>query len=373
MHPDYETLRGEAPFAWYVGSGYPALLGLVGDITLKDTNSSPDAMIDLYRKGMPLFEEAFDSRVRRPALSTASVSYAHVNGLGVELIFPEYGEVNYENTGWSLDRYIAILQEKPDFASKGMMPFFLDYWKKMQAAFPGEKIGLGLGYEGPMTTAYELRDMDVFTDVYDKPEKFKQFMSLLVQSIVDFAHFRAALEGRPTVNSEAGHMCDDVASMFSPEMWPQMVLPYIHGYYDGLTTGSRSAHIEDLRPEHLPFLEDIGLIYFDPSISAEINPTDIAARCRVPFGWRLGSFHYATMSSNDIRDWIFQAVADGATKVFSHVAEIMINPVTIRKVHDFMDHASEVEELIKKGMSREDIGKEVSSAGRNRFWGTWPD
>ena len=46
------------------------------------------------------------------------------------------------------------------------------------------KWAIGLGYEGPMTSAYELRDLDVFTDIYDAPEKFKRFMDLLTESIV---------------------------------------------------------------------------------------------------------------------------------------------------------------------------------------------
>ncbi|MDP6749196.1 MAG: hypothetical protein QGH37_19655 [Candidatus Poribacteria bacterium] len=39
-----------------------------------------------------------------------------------------------------------------------------------------------------------------------------------------------------------------------------------------MTTGPRSAHIEDLHAEHLPFLEEIGLIDFDPGISHKLNP-----------------------------------------------------------------------------------------------------
>jgi hypothetical protein len=371
--PDYTRLRAEYPFTWYVGAGYYALLDLVPEISLYDTNVSAEAMIELYRKGIPLFEELFDDRVPRPALTTPAISYAHVNGLGVDLVFPEFGEVNYEHTGWSLDRLIAILEQPIDWRNAGMMPTYIGYRETMRKAFPGKKVGTGLSYEGPMTTAYELRDSAVFTDVYDEPERFKQFLGLMTESIIDFAKFRRSLDGTPAIDPSGTGMCDDLASMFAPSMWDEFVLPYQHQYYDGLTTGTRSAHIEDLRPDHLPFLEELGLVRFDPSISPKISPVDLRDRCRVPFGWRLGSFHYATMDETDVRDWVFKAVADGASFVFTHVSNNMTNEKAVRKLETFMAAAEQVKTMLAAGASATDLLAEVTEKGKYRFWETWPD
>ena len=371
--PNYDSLRKDFQYNWYVGAGSYALLELVPEISLYDINTNPEASIELYRKGMPLFEEMFDSRVARPGYTTPAISYAHINGLGIDLVFPEHGEVNYEHTGWSLDKLISILETPVDWISQGMMPFFLDYREKMRAAFPDKKIQIALGYEGPMTTAYELRDSGAFTDIYDEPEKFKRFLSLMTESIIDFAKFRRNLDDLPQVDPSGTGMCDDIASLYAPDKWEEFVLPYQHRYYDGLTQGERSAHIEDLRPELLHFLEDLGLVKFDPSISPQICPTDLRDRCRVPFGWRLGSFHYATLSENDIRDWIYKAIADGASYVFTHVSNNMVNEKTVRKINVFMETAERVGTMIDSGATSADFLAEVSENGKKRFWGTWPD
>ena len=371
--PNYETLRGETPFSWYVGSGHYALLSLVTDISLYDINMDPKAMIDLYRRGMPKFENIFDHRVARPGYTTPPISYAHINGLGVDLVFPKFGEVNYERTGWSLEELIGVLKSPVNWSEQGKIPFYIDYQHQMQEAFPDKRVALGLGYEGPMTTAYELLDSAVFTSPYDDPEQFKYFLELMTASIVDFARFRKSLEDKPQIDASGMGMCDDVASMFAPEMWDEFVIPYMHQFYEGLTTGARTAHIEDLRPEHLHYLEALGLVRFDPSISAKISPIDLRERCRVPFGWRMGNFHYATLDEKDVHDWVFKAAADGASYVFTHVSNRMLDSATIAKVYAFMEAATSVESMMESGATRADLLAEVSPEGKERFWRTWPD
>ena len=166
-------------------------------------------------------------------------------------------------------------------------------------------------------------------------------------------------------------MADDIAAMVPPYLWPELVLPFWEQYYAGRTTGWRSAHVEDLRPPQLRFLEDIGLYRFDPSISPKLNPKTIAAECRVPFGWRLGSFHYAGLSEADVRDFVFQAAADGASWIFSYLASDMCDDVTAKKVQVFIRAGKEVKQMIDRGASREDVGMLVSTTGRRRFWDAW--
>jgi len=47
------------------------------------------------------------------------------NLLGLELIFPEDGEVNYEHDEKSLDEYIRILTMDIDCSKRGIAPFYL--------------------------------------------------------------------------------------------------------------------------------------------------------------------------------------------------------------------------------------------------------
>lgn len=371
-HSDYETLREDTPFRWYVGSSYFAFFGLV-DVPIREVNLHPEAMIELVRRGRPLFRQMWGEDVPVPALSTPAISYGHLNGLGAELIFPEGGEVSFTKICASLEEGIELLKKPVDFKTAGMAPFYLDYRRRLQEAFPGEPVGFSYSVQGPMTTAYCLRGDGIFYDVYDDPEQSKQFLDLCVDSILQFKYFIADLNGQPRLNPNSARLYDDCASMFSPGMWPEFVLPFCQRYFEGLTLGTRGTHIEDLRCEHLPFLEELGLIDFEPSISHKLNPKLIQEHCRVPFGWRMGSFHYWGLSIREVEDWVYQAVADGASYVFTLIAEVMCNDEMVEKVHRLIRAAKEVERLLAKGAPRTAIGERVSRAGRERFWNRWPE
>ncbi len=369
--PDYETLRQETGFGWSVRVAYPALLELTG-IPIRELYRDPQAGIELYRKGRPLVREMFGPVPDLPAPSTPPISYGHINALGIELVFPEGGEVNYERNDMSLTELTQLLRKDIAFETAGMAPFYLGYREKLQEAFPDEQAGFSFSLEGPMTTAYELRDTNVFYDPYDNPEQFKEFLEALTTSIVAFSHFLAEVRGNPPVNPTAGGLVDDVASMFGPEMWPEFVLPYIEQYYRGTTTGKRRAHIEDLRREQLPLLEELNLVEYDPSISHKLNPKIIRDTCRVPFGWRLGNFHYHGLTPGLVRDFVFQAAADGSCRVWTNISYTMCNEETAAKVHAFIDAAQQVEKMLSKGAGLDAIGRCVSDDGRRKLWDNWP-
>jgi len=370
--PDYEKLRAQTPFSWFVGASYSALLRLT-DIPIKEFNLNPAAGIEVYRKGRPLLREMTGPDVALPALATPPVSYGHIHALGAELIFPEDGEVNHSTLYPSPEAGVRRLKQPIDYAKVGLFPFFLDYREKLQAAFPGETVNFSMGYEGPITTAYTLRRDDFFYDPYDNPRLTKEFLHLIVESVLDYCRFLARLNGRPVIEPESAGICDDISSMIRPEMWPEFVIPYIDQYFSGRTSGTRVAHIEDLRPEQLHFLEDLGLVYFDPSISPKINPKILDEKCRVPFGWRLGSFHYDSMSCQDVQDFVFQAAADGACKLFTYVADLMCQAETLPKVHAFIATCKTVSDMFQNGATRADVAACVSPSGKQKFWAHWPN
>ena len=370
--PDYENLRSEAEFHWRASGTYLSLLALTG-IPIREFNLDPSAGIELYRKGRPLHREVLGEDVSLPGIATPPVSYGHVNGLGARLFFPEGGEVGIDHPYASLDEGITRLREPVDFATAGMAPFFLDYRDKLQAAFPGEKVGFGYGKEGPLTTAYELRGDGFFYDMMDDTAKTAEFLRLLTDSIIDFHGFVCSLSGTAPVNPSGGGLADDIASNVPPHLFPELVLPFWDQYFRGLTTGPRTAHVEDLRPDQLPFLEEAGLSGYDPSISHKLNPKIISERCRVPFNWRLGAFHYRPLDCEGVRDFVFQATADGASQVTTTVEATMCTEETMPKVHAFIAAGKEVEAMLARGATREDVGRCVSAAGRQRFWDRWPE
>jgi hypothetical protein len=369
--PDYETLRDETPFSWFVASGCNGLLEATG-ISQKEMFLNPLAGIELYKKGRPILLNMFGPNVRMPAPSTPPISYGHINALGAELFFPDDGEVNHGTLCETLEQGVEILKKTVDFSQAGMAPFYLEYRRKMQDAFPSEKVGYHYVSQGPITTAYTLRRDDFFYDPYDNPELTKEFLRLITDSIIQFNYFRNKVLEMPRISPKGGNLCDDCSAMLGPDLWPEFVIPYIEQYYRGLTTGKRFAHIEDLRPEQLQFLEKLQLASYDPSVSAKINPRIIKEHTRVPFSWRLIEFCYPNLSPANVSDFVYQAIADGASGVFTYITHGMCNNESVKKIHSFISACKEAEQILKKGGSIQEIGKMASSEAKKRFWDNWP-
>ncbi len=370
QRPNYDTARAEAGFRWHAAHSQGALREVTG-IPIRDFNLHPEACIEAYKRGQPILDEMFGPDVAAVALATPSVSYGHVNGLGSELIFPEDGEVGHTHIHSSLEEGIEALKRPVDWAAAGMAPYFLDFRRQMEAAFPGRRVGLSWGVEGPITTAWELRGSGFFTDIFDQPSLVREYLRLVVESMLQFHRWRCADDGAEVISPIGAGMVDDISSNIPPRLFGELVVPYWDAYYRGRTTGRRSAHVEDLRPAQLPFLEDIGLAFYDPSISHRLNPKIIRDSCRVPFGWRLGSFHYLNLTVDDVRDFVFQAVADGASSVFTYTEGLLVHEPQRTKVLAFIEAAKTVERAFGEGAVREDIAGFVSERGRAKFWDHW--
>ncbi len=370
MMPDYATLRDPSSFGWSVSATEGALREITGT-PIREFNLEPEACIYAWREGRPAIREMFGPDVALPHPATPAVSYGHVNCLGSELLFPEGGEVAHTHIYDSLEEGIAALQQPVDFATAGMAPFYLDFQQQMQAAFPDEPVSLGFGAEGPITTAYELRGEGFFTDIFDDPEGTAEFLRLVVDSIVAYAGWRARVDGAQFPNPVGGGMVDDIASFIPPRKFREVVLPAWERYYRGITTGRRSAHVEDLRPEQLIFLEEIGLWSYDPSVSPRLTPPIIMAHCRVPFGWRLVNFHYREMTVPEVEDFVYLSCADGAASAFTHVCAGMCNPERIEQVHAFIRAGKQAKRLVSEGWTRAEIRRLVSPENREGFWERW--
>ena len=131
-------------------------------------------------------------------------------------------------------------------------------------------------------------------------------------------------------------------------------------------------HTEDHTYKTMKFLEDAKITYFDPSISHKLNPILIRDNCRIPFGWRMGSFHFRDLSVTDVKDWVYKAVEDGANKVFTHITKLMHDDATVLKVKAFHEAAVNAKTMFDAGATRDEIGKLVTADGRTKFWDKWP-
>jgi hypothetical protein len=368
--PDYTTARQNAGFGYSCGGSQGALRQITGT-PIREFNLDPKTCIECFRKGRPLLREMFGEEVGLPGIATPAVSYGHPSCLGSELIFPEGGEVGHTHIYDSLEEGIKALKKPVDWADSGMAQFFLEFRRQLQEAFPGETVGFSFGAEGPLTTAYELRGEGFFTDIYDAPRLAGEFLKAVVDSIAGYDYWFHEVNGRPKISPAGAGMVDDIAAFIPPSLFPRFVLPYWEQYYNALTTGTRSAHVEGLTTAQLPFLEDIGLSSYDPSISPDLTPPLIAANCRVPFGWRLGEIHLREMTVQETSDFVFMAAADGASGVHTVVAEDSCNEKGIAMIHAFIAAGKEVKRLIAEGMPREELRQRVSPEGREKLWEGW--
>jgi hypothetical protein len=166
-------------------------------------------------------------------------------------------------------------------------------------------------------------------------------------------------------------MADDCSSFIPPRLFAEFVLPYWDQLYRGMTSGVRSAHVEDLRPEQLFALEEIGLSHYDPSISPRLTPKIIAARSRVPFTWRLESFHLWEMDVTEVADFVFIAAADGASGVTFTLGEDSCDEASVAKVKAFIAAGQETKRLLAEGCDREELRQHASAAGQAKLWDGW--
>lgn len=345
--------RDATPFTWYVSCGMPVYAALAG-VRFDRLFRERDAIVAAYTAGEPKARALFGPDVRYGGPTWAGISYGHINGLGAPLTFPRDSEVAHAPLYGSLEEGILALDKEVDWASAGLMPTYLALWEELKTAFPKLKVPFGgFGLEGPITTAWELRGHGFFLDVHDDPVRYREFLRRATDSIVDYAAFIRSLNGQPAFVESGMGLYDDIASLIHPDMWPDMVLPFQEQFFAAQTSGRRHAHIENLKPAHLGYLDALKLDSFDPSVSPDIQPSDLRDRCQVPFLWRLNSMQVRDMSGDQVRGFVFDSVADGASGVFCTIARTMVAPDDVSKVHRFTDAARQVEALLSAGIPRQ--------------------
>lgn len=307
--------RQHSSFTWSVSGGIEALSVLAG-IPFHRMFTDLDAIVEAYRTGLPLARERFGPDISFGRPRWAGISYGHVNCLGSELVFPADSEVAHSPVYDSLAAAVRALREPVDFATAGLFPFYLRLWKELKRVFPEHTIPFsGFGLEGPLTTAWLLRGHEFFMDLYDDPPLAREYIGLVTSSIVAYGQLISRINGAPEFSRSGAAVADDAAAMLPPPLWPEFVVPFLDRYFTSLTSGSRSAHIEDLAPQHLPYLDVLGITHFDPSVSRKLTPALIREHCRVPFAWRLNEIEAEAFSPEQTAHWVLDAAAHGAPAV----------------------------------------------------------
>ncbi len=368
--PDYTTLREKTPFTWHVNMSYYVMAELAG-VTLHDLFTNYKASVKLYSKeNFDKFNKFFPmhEKIKKLTPSTPPISYGHINMLGVDLAFPDgNGEVNYARSDKSLDEWISILDRPVDFSVTGMVPFYLEYRENMKKAMNIDNVNFGMAYQGPITTAYTLLDLQLYYDIYDEPEKLKVLLGKLIRSIIQFKKFYCQVNN--VDYKYTPYLSDDCAALIPADMWEEFVIPYMDIFYSDVNADRRSLHSEGMVYKHLKNLETLGITRFDPSVSPQLDPVIIYNNCQVPFLWRMCSIYHDLLDRELAMDFVFASVRDGASGVFSCITELKEHNKNV--VEGFIQACEIVEDMLKKGAGRADVGAMMSSRGKDIFWEKW--
>jgi hypothetical protein len=102
-------------------------------------------------------------------------------------------------------------------------------------------------------------------------------------------------------------------------MWPEFVVPYYRGIYEGAT--SRSHHSELLRPGHLKHLLDLGVTSFDPGQDQYLTIQSIReAAPGLRFTWNLFTVRDMKEGTPDSIQRLYrQSVRDGAAAIMAEL------------------------------------------------------
>jgi len=286
----------------------------LGGITMSEFFKDKVKCAQAWRIGLKRIYEYFGDMLPLRAVSGPPISYGHIICLGSPVTYPENAEPNVKPMFSNIDEGIALLEAKKDI-DYGAQPLFKHYYELcnyLNEQFPDQNVRFsGMGAQGPLTSAILMRGQDFIYDVYDEPEKAKRFLSLLTDSIVGFHHFTNKVNGMLEVNPHSAGLADDFASLISPDMWSEFVVPYWNQYFEGLTTGTRSVHCENLAPAHLKYLKDVRLSHYQPSVSNLLTIENVKANTDIPFDWLLYSYNITEMSDTEIEQWVDKTVEAG--------------------------------------------------------------
>jgi len=330
-------------FEWHAGVAESAMLHLTG-ANQRDFFLDKEVCRLVNDRGRKKAREVFGYRPRMPAPSCAHLSYGHMASLGANVRFLDNSEPNVEPMFSNLAEAIRLLKKEEKFAENELFKKYYEIYLYLKDSFSDEQVQFsGFGHQGPLTTAVLLRGTDFYMDLYDEPELAKEYLRLITESIIRFCHFKSQLNGLPPVDPCEGFVTDDLSSLVSPKLWPEFVVPYWEMYYEGITKGKRSIHVENLVPAHLNYLEEVGIEFYDPSVSSKLSPAIIREHIGIDFTWRLLGIDIPNMSVADVEKWVYDAVKEGAWNFHTYIDYMYCLPKNQAKAVAFMDVCEKLE------------------------------
>ncbi len=223
------------------------------------------------------------------------------------MVFPAGSEPNVLPIIDNPER-IDDLSEPADYLTQGVAPARLAALETLLERRPDAAHSIGHLYEGPVTTAALMMGPDFFVLPYEDPRRAHALLRFCTDSAVNYARVIQERLGGSEGNGSVG-IPDDFAGIIPPRMFGEFVAPYWDRLYDRLGATERHLHSELLRPEHLPYLRDLGIAVFDPSADQYVTPELLREKCPVPFTGRVQSWDMRDNSPDAIQ-LLYRGIAE---------------------------------------------------------------
>lgn len=317
---------------------YHDAIAYLGGITLREFFLDKVKCADAWKKGLEQIYEYFGDMLPLRRVSGPPISYGHLICLGAPVTYPEHHEPNVKPMADSIDEAIHILKSSKDmdYSEKDIFKHYYDLCNYLKEQFPDQNVQFsGMGAQGPLTSAILLRGQDFIYDLYDEPEKVKTFLELLTDSIVGFHHFTRRVNGLEPVNRDGAGLADDFASLISPHMWQEFVIPYWDRYYSKMTSGTRNLHCENLAPTHIKHLESVGLSHFQPSVSELLTIENVRENTDIPFDWLLYAYRITDMTDEEIQEWVDYVAGEGIRIIRTQFGEFTCRAGKLDRIKAF--------------------------------------
>lgn len=297
-----------------------------------------DVMLRTQRTARAKFEGMYG--IAPISIGADTPAYLGAAVLGAELVFPEDDPPMVR--GHVLHRAEDVDRLKiPDrYYEREAAARYLRIYEQIRSEVgEGERVHLGVGIEGPVTTATLLRGQDFFVDLYDHPKAAHRLLRLVTESIIRFIKENRRVRGFPEEGGGTG-IADDFSGLISPEMYAEFVVPYHRRIYDAFGEAPRSLHSELLRPGHLKYLAQLGVTHFDPGQDQYLTVRDIVAATDVPFTANVYTVQDMQQGTPESVAAVYRlAVDEGATSV---MVELCRNTPT-ENIRAFIEVAREYE------------------------------
>ncbi|MDH7601817.1 MAG: uroporphyrinogen decarboxylase family protein [Armatimonadota bacterium] len=277
--------------------------------------------------------------VEPPPPHIAGFTYTHIAALGAEIEFPVGSEPKPRPLIRS-PQDIDSLREPDDYLAAPIIRQRLELLDELKKRAPNAVNSIGHVFEGPVTTAALILGDSFFTLPYDDPKRAHRLLDFAVTSALNYAR---AISSRLGLSLGKGplNFPDDFAGMFPPDVFAEFVAPYWERFYTELyETTKRSVHSELLRPEHMRFLAELRIDFFDPGMDQYLTPEILSKCCPCAFS--------APIHPWDIRD----LSEDALEKLYVRYARC--KPAVITFSMDSLSWEPKIARLLKVARAMED-------------------